>query len=365
MSKCLAIMEQSRASMEKNKSDGDKHAANMRKFRGFLNYSVNKGKNEEKASQCKDLLQAYDAATPAEKRQMVTSWMQSGGPKANLESLLDQSMVHRKEASDSALQGHLTPGQIGTHLGIVFEMFKSTKEWEAALREEIAVNQTEYPPKKGVPLEKPGSCFWTTKFHYRHVEEERETSTRALEQTIQKKTDLSTSNSRQLESLLEQSLGDTPALEEKPAAPAVDAAGMKRTRRLNVLLDGLGTSLGKAFAQMLRQPSQEKKDAFTSIEGEFASLSNLFDPEAPLSVADFKAMEQQIKDLSSQVVHLFPSKDPSKKRRIEAVEDAEMGKAAPEPSLPAAPEPTLPAAVAAEDEGPPLAVAMETQAHDD
>ena len=94
-------------------------------------------------------------------------------------------------------------------------------------------------------------------------------------------------------SLLEQSFGDAPALEERPAAPAVDAAGMKRTKRLNVLLDGLGTSLGKAFAQMLRQPSQEKKDAFTSIEGEFASLS------------DFKAMEQQIKDLSSQVLH-FP-----------------------------------------------------------
>ena len=77
------------------------------------------------------LLEAYDAASASDRKNMS-----SGGPKANLEGLVEQSMTHRQEAEGGNVSGMLTPGQISTLLGITSQMFGTAKEWAAALEAE-------------------------------------------------------------------------------------------------------------------------------------------------------------------------------------------------------------------------------------
>ena len=84
------------------------------------------------------------------------------------------------------------------------------------------------------------------------------------------------------------------------AAAGEDAAGLKRARRLNQLLDQLSASIGRAYGQLLRQPSMEKKQNLQEIEEEVASVSGLVTPEVPVPVADFKLWKSKVKELSHQ-----------------------------------------------------------------
>ena len=183
--------------------EGQQHAAAVRRYRGFLSYNL-KGKDPVRSAQCGSLLDAYNKAGPEQKRQMVSSWLSSGGSKSNLETLLEQSMTHKKGSSDLAHKGLMTPGQVAEFCSMRLEHFPDLATFQAALQSEIDKNQLQHPPPSDNPSKETGSCFWNSRFYYHHDEATQVASSSSLEESILKKSDLNVSSLKLMENQLEQ-----------------------------------------------------------------------------------------------------------------------------------------------------------------
>ena len=236
-----------------------------------MSYNATKSKDEEKKTHCMSLLEAYDAASASDRKNMVSAWLSSGGPKANLEGLVEQSMTHRQEAEGGNVSGMLTPGQISTLLGITSQMFGTAKEWAAALEAEIGENQKQF--KQDEVLKINSGNFWTSKFRYKFVKARDEKSVAVLTQSWARRGEIGSSQ-KQIENVVDLVLkDDSESSSSKPASaapgdPAVDVAGLRRAKRVNAQLDNLSASIGKAYGLLVRQPDQEQERVPQSNGGE-------------------------------------------------------------------------------------------------
>ena len=138
--------ESKRSKTVKRSEEGKVADAALKRFRGFLNYQAGNSKDPKKQEQCKSLLEGYSKACPEERKKMVSAWLTSGGPKANLECILSQTLSNLKSAETGNCRGILTPGQISDLIGVNGKMFPNADEWAKELQKEIDENQQRYPP---------------------------------------------------------------------------------------------------------------------------------------------------------------------------------------------------------------------------
>eukprot|EP00971_Amphidinium_carterae_P341758 6480736-Amphidinium_carterae.2 len=154
----------------------------QQKFNQFVKYNTTKVANQGRKEEAKHLADLYQqCATAQEKKAFIARWSKQGGSKQNLQLFFQQELRSSQETLCDVRLGHMTAGRIGALEGVLREHYTEDSSWETAIRFLVQTNHAEYPVPSGKEPEKAGVDFLTTKFWYRHVEDEEKSSLLTVE----------------------------------------------------------------------------------------------------------------------------------------------------------------------------------------